>query len=458
MECEVLQKVAARPAESGLSLSCFRSFDEATPIRDTLDAINLASMRPDPFSTFAFLEHYHQYDEYFPDGKGFTLWLLVVFRGKDPIGYLPLKHTAEQVLGLQASKVSFLVLHDTDRPHLVSRAEDQQAVATTCFRWLADHGADWSLLEFHQQEAGSPLAKLPPELPQSRYRVAHWECLENSTLRLRWPSLAAYYAELSRNLRGALSRCSRRLSETGCVEVVSSRDPACLPTLFDLYLEVEERSWKAKTGAGFGRSPLREAYMRALLKNRHLFEVDIKILLLDGVAVSGIITGAFGNSRYLLNLSYDAALAALGPGSPMLALCVRDSLLEGRTELNFLNGFAGYKTRWLAEVTSTQVVQVYRRGSLPDWRRRLGDFKRRLERRQENRSPIYGNPQRWAAEREQRGDSAEPEAGATTWQAAPQRAHATAKMLKTAGAAGNLQRLAAADWLRLMPGKQFRPD
>lgn len=99
----MLQKVAARPAESGLSLSCFRSFDEAIPWREALDAINLAAPRPDPFSTFGFLEHYFEYDEYFSGGQGFTLWLLVVFRGQEPIGYLPLKHTEERILGLQAS-------------------------------------------------------------------------------------------------------------------------------------------------------------------------------------------------------------------------------------------------------------------------------------------------------------------------------------------------------------------
>ncbi len=456
MGCEVLQKVAARPAESGLSLSCFRSFAEVAPWREALDAINIASPRPDPFSTFDFLEHYFQHDEYFPGGKGFTLWLLVVFRGNEPIGYLPLKHTEERVLGLQASKVSFLVLHDTDRPHLVARTTDEPAVAKACFRWLADHGADWSLLEFHQQEAGSPLAQWPTELPRSRYRLAHWECHENSTLRMRWPNLAAYYAELSPNLRGSLSRLSRRLVETGHTEVVSTRDPACLPTLFELYLEVEERSWKANVGAGVGRSPLRENYMRELMRNRKLLEIDIKILLLDGVAVSGIMTGAFGDTRYLLQLAYDAALAKLGPGSPMLALCVRDSLLEGRTAFNFLNGFAVYKTRWLAEVTPTRIMQFYRRGSLPDWRRRVGDLKRRLERRRENQTPIYGNPQRIAAE--QGGDAAEKAAGETPWQACPARAQATTAALEAAGAVGKLQRLAAVDWLRLMPGKQFRPD
>lgn len=456
MGCEVLQPVAARPAESGLSLSCFQSLAAAAQWRVALDAINLGAARPDPFSTFSFLEHYYEHDEFFPGGEGFTLWLLVVFRGEEPIGYLPLKYTPEQRLGLQASKVSFLVLHDTDRPHLVARTEDTSEVAGVCLRWLAERGKDWSLLEFHQQEAGSPLAVLPTELPRRRYRMAYWDCHENATLHLRWSTLAAYYAELSPNLRSTLARQTRRLSESGYAEVVSSRDPACLPALFELYLEVEARSWKAQAGAGVGRSALREDYMRAMLLNPHLLEMDIKILLLDGVAVSGIITGMFGAKRYLLQLAYDAALARLGPGSPMLALCVRDCLLAGNTEFNFLNGFAVYKTRWLADITPTRVVQIYRRGSLPDWRRRAGDLRRSLIRKRGTGIPPRANPQRWAVE--QAEAAVQVAADPATWSADSGRVAATAAALAGAAASGKLRRFAPADWLRFMPGKQFRPD
>lgn len=456
MGCEVLQPVAARPAEAGLSLRCFHSLQEAAPWRRALDAINMASPRPDPFSTFAFLEHYHEHDEFFPGGQGFTLWLLVVFRDGQPVGYLPLKHTREMVLGLQASHVCFLVLHDTDRPHLVASAADMNVVATSCFRWLADHGAEWSLLQFHQQDAASPLTQLPLELPPATYRLAHWECHENATLRMRWTTLAAYYAELSPNLRSNVARQTRRLSELGRTEMVASSDPACVPALFDLYLEVEARSWKARAGAGVGRSALREDYMRALLMNRQLLDIDIKLLLLDGVAVSGIMTGRFGKKRYLLQLAYDSALARVGPGSPMLALCVRDAIIDGDTEFNLLNGFAVYKARWLAEVTPTRIIQIYRRGSLPDWRRRAGDFKRRMERQKVNLVPARANPHRWAVEHGT--EAAEAPETDSTWHADAGRAAATAAVIEAAALVGKLQRLDAAGWLRLMPGKQFRPE
>jgi hypothetical protein len=43
-----------------------------------------------------------------------------------------------------------------------------------------------------------------------------------------------------------------------------------------------------------------------------------------------------------------------------------------------MSGFGYYKVRWLAEITETHSTQIYRIGSLPFWRRVLGDGLRRL--------------------------------------------------------------------------------
>ena len=449
--------VATGPAESGLSLRCFHSLAEARPWRRRLDELNLQSARPDPFSTFDFLEHYHEYDEEYPGGAGYTLWLLVVFRADQPVGYLPLKHREERFLGVSVSKLTFLVLHDTDRPHLVARRLDELTAAEACLEWLRERMDDWDLLEFHQQDDGSPLAALAPRLAAEGCRLASWECHENATVRVRWRTLAEYYAALSPNLRSTLARQSRRLSEAGTTEVVSSSDPACLPALFDLYLDVELRSWKARAGAGVTRSALREDYMRALLANRRILDIELKLLLLDGYPVSGIMTGTFAGNRYLLQLAYDASLARLGPGSPMLALCMRDAILAGNREFNLLNGFAVYKSRWLAEVTPTRVVQVYRRGRLPDWRRRLGDLQRSLRRGwrrgQSGGVPARANPSRWEVEQSS-GDAN----SASPWTPpSAERRREVSRLLAEAACSGRLSRLDAGEWLRLMPGKQFRP-
>lgn len=461
----VQRGLATGPAESGLSLVCFHSLAEARPWHRELDELNLCSARPDPFSTFDFLEHYHEYDEEYPGGTGYTLWLLVVFRDDVPVGYLPLKHLEGQFLGLPVSKLTFLVLHDTDRPHLVARCEDELEVAAACLAWLQQRVDQWDLLEFHQQDRNSPLAALAPHWSRRQYRLASWECHENATIRMRWPTLAEYYAELSANLRSTLARQTRRLTETGRTEVVSTRDPACLPALFELYLDLESRSWKARAGAGVTRSALREDYMRALLANPRILGIDLKILLLDGQPISGIMTGTFAGNRYLLQLAYDASLARLGPGSPMLALCMRDSILEGNREFNLLNGFATYKSRWLADVTPTRVMQVYRRGRMPDWRRRCGDFARsvrdvaeqqwsRLARRANRTSiPSRANPSRWEVEQ-----SAAEGVTVPAWTPpSPERQQEVEALLSRAARAGRMERLATEDWLRFMPGKQFRP-
>jgi hypothetical protein len=50
----------------------------------------------------------------------------------------------------------------------------------------------------------------------------------------------------------------------------------------------------------------------------------------------------------------------------------------------------------LADITETRIAQIYRRGSLPYWQRRLGDWKRRLTVTAGAPAPLRFNPTRRA--------------------------------------------------------------
>lgn len=438
--------------QEAVKIRCYASLEEVSPLREALNAINLSSSRPDPFSTLEFYQHYFLYDEYYPGGRGFELWFLVAFRGANPVGYVALKRHAGRFLGLPASRVGFLVVHDTDRPHVVAREADLPDVAAACHQWLAAQGNAWSLLELHQQEEDSPLATLPAPLNDGRYRLADWDSHENATIHLRWSGLNDYYAEMSANMRSTLARQSRRLAELGTVEVLSSDDPASIPALFELYRVVESNSWKAVVGAGVNRNLLRETYIRKLVMAPAPLTTTIKILLLDGEPISGIITGRFFDKSYLLQLAYDERLAKVGPGSPMLALCVEESLRRGCSQFNLLNGFSVYKSRWLADVTQTRVLQMYRKGGVPDLRRRIGDLRRRW------RNPV-------APKISERANPSRIEALETLKTPSPNESlrrpltaiekHPIDAWIKAAGL-GELQRISSAELLGSMPGKLFR--
>jgi hypothetical protein len=207
-----------------------------------------------------------------------------------------------------------------------------------------------------------------------------------------------YYRALSHNLRSALKRQLRKLLALGRLELITSMDPEATPALFDLYCSIESRSWKSRTHVAISRDPARVQYFKALLDARQPMQIVIQILLLDGVPIAGLLSGSFcgptERGLYGLQAAFDRELSAIAPGSIILLLGMRYAILGGYAIFNLLSGFGYYKSRWLAESTSTRSVQIYRIGNLLFWRRLCGNVARYLHLRKElpSRSPF--NPLR----------------------------------------------------------------
>ena len=66
-----------------IAVRCFHRLSEADSYRAPINALNLASARPDPFSTFEFYEHCLRNAAAFPESGGLRLWLLLSFNGDD---------------------------------------------------------------------------------------------------------------------------------------------------------------------------------------------------------------------------------------------------------------------------------------------------------------------------------------------------------------------------------------
>jgi hypothetical protein len=379
-----------------ITVRCYESLDQAAPLRHDIDTLNCLAARPDPFSTFSYLQTYLRHDEQHPSGQGMGLWFLTALRDGQLIGYLALKRVETRVMGFRSTTVGFLVTHDTDRPHVVARQSDEVAVSQAFYAHLLSRRSEWSYLELAQQGACSSLFPPPAGVDLAGYLVRQWPSLENCTIPVRWDSLAGYVKAMTKKFRGNLGRQLNALFDAGEVELLSSSDPADTPALLELYLGIEPRSWKAQANADIGRHPQRIAYFRSLLEPRQPMRVSIHLLLMDGVPVAGLISGAFERSLYALHIVYDDRLNRLGPGSTMLLLGMRQAIEGGFAFFNLLSGFGYFKVRWLAEATPLNVAQIYRRGSPMYWRRRLGDLRRRLmPRAAEGAVPMF-NPSRRA--------------------------------------------------------------
>lgn len=377
-----------------IEVRCFHDLSRAEVFREGINALNLASARPDPFSTFEFFEHSLRHLLRFAEGEPPRVWLLLAFDDRTLVGVLALKQSVHRVLGVRAIKLDWLTAFRADRPHLIARPEHATAVAAAITGYLWKRNKEWSLLEFQQQDAASPLRQRPADVAAgSQFHV--WPNLESGTLRLRWDSLASYFAELSHKFRSNVSRQMRTLLAAGEVQVLTSSDPQSLPALFELYRDIEPHSWKQQADASIGRDRSSLEYYTGLMDPAQPMRIVIQVLLLDGVPITGLINGLFNNDLYALHIVYDDRLARLGPGSAILLMGVRLAI-EGRYDhLHLLQGAGYYKTRWLAQMTETHSVQIYRAGSPFYWRRVLGDCRRRwFERPAATARSVLFNPVR----------------------------------------------------------------
>ena len=377
-----------------IEVRCLGSLKEADFLRDEVNALNRTGVRPDPFSTFEFFENFLRYDELFPQGESLRLWFLAAFDSGRLVGYMALKQTTHKVLGLRASRLDFLVTHDADRPQLVARPEHALAVSEAFYAYLLARKHEWSFLEFRQQDAASQLFPPPAAADLKGYWVRQWPSLDNGTIHVRWDTMDAYFRSFSKKFRSNVSRQMRTLLAAGEVEYLASSDPAATPALFELYHSIEPRSWKLRAGVAIGRYPQWVEYFKGLLDARQPMRVSIQVLLLDGVPIAGLISGAFLKGLYALHIVYDDHLSRLAPGSAMLLMGMRQAI-EGRYAFfNLLSGFGYYKVRWQAQMTETRVAQIYRVGSLLFWRRVLGDCRRRVFPAKPEEAPALFNPMR----------------------------------------------------------------
>ena len=357
-----------------IEIRCFDSLSLAEPFRHTINALNLASARPDPFSSFEFYQNYLRNPELFPAGA--KLQLLLAFSDGELIGYLALKQCSHRVIGLRAAKLDSLTAHQGDRPQMVVRHQHAESVRAALYAYLLDHKKEWSLLEFPEQDAASTLLPLPAEALSGACHLQRWPNMANGTIPISWNSTAGYFAALSKKARSNVSRQIRALMAAGEVQVLTSSDPQALAPLFELYRSIETHSWKGAADVTISRDDRTIEYYAGLMNVAQPMRVWIQVIVLDGVPIAGLISGGFDKGLYALHIVYDDRLARLAPGSAILLMGIRLAIESGCKFFNLLRGFAYYKERWLAQMSETQSLQIYRIGTPYYWRRVLGDMRR----------------------------------------------------------------------------------
>jgi len=365
-----------------------------------IDRLNLASGRPNPFLSSAFLMCYALRAEYFQPGCEERLFL--IWQGGRLIGCAPLRRSADDFaalgrLGRLSVRLQFLAPLDTEQPGILAAPEDEERVAAALIRHLCENERRWGMLEFVGQRPGSTLHRAVHAAVKRQFRARDIDVEPYTEIALGWTSLAAYFRSLTKKMRSNVSRQGRRLFAAGEIELVLAEGAPAVTAWFDAYCELDSRSWKHGTFASIERSARRIRFYRDIVAGRAGLDPGFIGVVLDGVLIAGLIVGSNTSSSphhhgaWCLEMAYDESLAGLGPGQLLLLLAVGVAIEKSHRHVNFMQNFAYYKNRWAAEPIHVVNVQLIRRLSLHWAAARLGSARRKL-RTLRRRSSEAGDP------------------------------------------------------------------
>ncbi len=352
-----------------------------------MDALNLSSPRASPFNSPQWLRHFIEHDATFT-ASGARPWILAAWEGSKLKGYLPLQEREDRL----GRSLSSLITLEVERPQPVAAPEDTTRVTSAFFRYLLHRADEWDLVEFVQQDPGSPLYEGPEGLG-SRHWLRRLADRPNNVLALPFTDGAAYVASLSRNMRHSTRKQFKGLFAAPGLTLSSATSPEGRAALFELFLELEQRSWKPRVGATVGA---REETYRAALADPSL-QLAACIASLDGVPIAGSVWLHYGRQTYHLQTVYSEAHEALSPGTLMSWVPIADAIARHQQAFDMLPDFSHYKSRWGATTIETSRVQIFRVGSPRHLKAVAGDFWRRVKPHGEGDAVHGKNPYKVAA-------------------------------------------------------------
>ncbi len=349
-----------------------------------MEKVNGSSHRASLFSSPTWLRHFLAHDVDFQE-RGAKPYILTAWEGSLLKGYLPLKALPDRTL-------SSLITQEVERPRVVSAPEDDERVTQAFLRALLLHGDEWEMLQFVQQDETSPLFPGPVGL-SSRHWLRRLGDRQNNVLVLPFPDIAGYAASLSKNMRHSTKKQLKGLLSEPGLSLITAKNAASCTALFEVFLDIEQRSWKARVDATVGQ---REQTYRAAIADPSV-ETAACIACLDGVPMAGSVWVHYGKHTYHLQTIYAESHEALAPGTLMMWVTIADAIDRKSVAFDMLPDFSHYKARWGAKTIETHNVQIFRVGSRRHLRAVAGDFWRRIDPRNAQAAATGKNPYKVAA-------------------------------------------------------------
>jgi CelD/BcsL family acetyltransferase involved in cellulose biosynthesis len=327
-------EAATRIREEALPLRIETVTSEAgfIELAGSWDDLVRAMPRPSPFLLHSWLlEWWRHY------GLGADLVVHVAFRGDRLVGALPL--CTRRRFGLRVSEFvggTWAILADA----LVASGEDARAVVAALAERIADSEHDFADL------FGLPgSSRLVAALPQGSLRLV--QRLEAPVCDLGPSWEEAYTSRLSSKARSERRRRLRQLQQHGTVESEVARTREEIARAVEDAFVVHDQRWRGRRDAsGFITETGKRFHRAALLA---LADQDVArglTIRLDGRPIAFSLYLQLAGRSYGMNMAFDPAYAAYGPGSEAKLQAIEASWSEGVRRIELLGTAAEHKRRF----------------------------------------------------------------------------------------------------------------
>lgn len=190
-----------------------------------------------------------------------------------------------------------------------------QAAVRALWDWLDDPRQPWGLILVEQiDKSGLTWKTIEAEL--NRRQRKYWvKRAFPQAMHINKTSFEHYQASLPRSIRRNYQRRWRKLNEAGQVEVLLHRNLDRDPDLAERFIELEQRSWKAKAEGSLLDVPENALFFkeitRVLAGLNQLFFVEVR---LDQKTIAMNLSFIFGNTLFGYKTAFDEDYRKYSPG------------------------------------------------------------------------------------------------------------------------------------------------
>jgi len=133
----------------------------------------------------------------------------------------------------------------------------------------------------------------------------------------------------SGSTRKKLRQDWNRLAALGAVDVRNDRDPAAVREAFEVFLALEQGSWKGERGTAILCAPADAAFARRLIAGlAEQGAASVALLCVDGRAIAAQVLLYCGRSAYTWKIGFDAGFSRFSPGA-LLVDRITEELFAG---------------------------------------------------------------------------------------------------------------------------------